>query len=290
MPDQPVSAAVDRVSLALRGAGCVFAEDEAALLVAAATSDADLAAKVAQRVSGLPLEQVVGFAEFCGLRIVVEPGVFVPRWRTQFLVAQAVALTQPHAVVVDLCCGTGALGVALAAVVPGVDLYASDIDPVAVRCARRNVEPFGRVFEGDLFAPLPGALRGRVDVLLVNTPYVPTQEIALLPPEARLYEPAVALDGGADGLDVQRRVAAEAGDWLAPGGHLLVEVSERQAATSVAIFTSAGLTAWVAEDDELGATVVVAALGTTDLVSAGRCLDRAANIPKSVDEPGYFGG
>jgi release factor glutamine methyltransferase len=261
MPDQPVSAAVGRVSLALRGAGCVFAEDEAALLVAAATSDADLAAKVAQRVSGLPLEQVVGFADFCGLRVVVEPGVFVPRWRTQFLVAQAVPLARPGAVVVDLCCGTGALGIALAAAVPDVELYASDIEPAAVRCARRNVEPFGRVFEGDLFAALPTALRGRIDVLLVNTPYVPTREIPLLPPEARLYEPAVALDGGADGLDVQRRVAAEAGDWLSPGGHLLVEVSERQAATSRAIFTSAGFDALVAADDDLGATVVIACSG-----------------------------
>lgn len=258
MPDLTVTPAlVD----ALRGAGCVFAEDEAALLVAAAGSEADLAAKVAQRVAGLPLEQVVGFAEFCGLRIVVEPGVFVPRWRSQFLVAQGVRLARPGAVVVDLCCGTGALGVAVAAGVPDVELYASDIEPAAVRCARRNVEPFGRVFEGDLFAPLPTALRGRIDLLLVNTPYVPTQEIALLPPEARLYEPAVALDGGADGLDVQRRVAAEAVDWLSPGGHLLVEVSERQAVTSVAVFTAAGLTAHVLDDPELSATVVVGTPG-----------------------------
>jgi release factor glutamine methyltransferase len=245
---------------ALRRAGCVFAEDEAALLVEAATSEADLAAKVAQRVAGLPLEQVVGWAEFRGLRIIVEPGVFVPRWRTQFLVDQAIPLTRPHAVVVDLCCGTGALGMALAAAVPDVELYAADIEPAAVRCARRNVEPFGQVFEGDLFAPLPTALRGRIDVLLVNTPYVPTDELPFLPPEARLHEPAVALDGGPDGLDVQRRVAAEAADWLRPGGHLLVEVSQRQGATSAAIFSSAGFEVRVAEDEDLAATVVVAYL------------------------------
>jgi release factor glutamine methyltransferase len=257
-PDLP---AASTIVDALRRAGCVFAEDEAALLLGAATSDADLAAKVAQRVAGLPLEQVVGWAEFCGLRVAVEPGVFVPRWRSQLLVAQAVGVTRARAVVVDLCCGTGALGVAVAAAVPDIELYASDIDPAAVRCARRNVEPFGRVFLGDLFAALPSALRGRIDVLLVNTPYVPTQEIPLLPPEARLYEPAVALDGGADGLDVQRRVAAEAAAWLAPGGHLLVEVSERQASISAGIFSVAGLKVVVAQDGELGATVVVARSG-----------------------------
>jgi len=226
----------------LRAAGCVFAEDEAQLLIAASPSPADLVAMVDRRVSGQPLEHVLGWAEFCGLRISVDPGVFVPRRRTELLVRHAASLAPAAAVVVDLCCGSGALGVALAAELGGVELHAVDIDPAAVRSARRNARAFGgRVYEGDLYAPLPETLHGRVDVLLANAPYVPTAAIRLLPPEARLHEHPVALDGGADGLDVLRRVVAEAGRWLAPGGHLLVETSERQAPVLRAFVSAAGL-------------------------------------------------
>jgi len=254
----------------LRAAGCVFAEEEAALLAAAAATPAALAAMVDQRAAGTPLEQVVGWAEFCGLRIEVDPGVFVPRRRTEFLVGQAVALLRqaapphrrqaagPRAVVVDLCCGTGALGVAVAAALPGVELHATDLDPAAVACARRNVEPVGgRVHQGDLDEPLPAGLRGRVDLLLANVPYVPTDEVALLPAEARLHEPRAALDGGPDGLDLLRRVAAAAPRWLAPGGHLLLETSDRQAAAAVAIVGAVELVARTAGSAELEATVVV---------------------------------
>ena len=101
-------------------------------------------------------------------------------------------------------------------------MHAADIDPAAVRCARRNLGPAGgQVYQGDLYGPLPAGLRGRVDILLANVPYVPTSDVALLPPEAREHEARVALDGGPDGLDVLRRVAAGAPAWLAPGGHLL---------------------------------------------------------------------
>jgi release factor glutamine methyltransferase len=243
---------------ALRAAGCVFAEDEARLLVESASTPDELAAMLEQRVAGQPLEHVLGWAEFRGLRIAVEPGVFVPRKRTEFLVGQAAELAEPGAVVLDLCCGSGALGVALAAVVAGIELHAADVDPAAVRCARRNLDPIGgRVYQGDLFAALPDSLRGRVDVLLANVPYVPTDEITLMPPEARTYEARVALDGGADGLDVLRRVASAAPSWLAPGGHLLVETSERQAPLAVLVFAGCGLTPRVARSDELSATVVV---------------------------------
>jgi release factor glutamine methyltransferase len=240
----------------LRAAGCVFAEDEATLLAGAASSPAELESMVERRIVGLPLEQIVGWAEFCGLRLVVEPGVFVPRRRTEFLAERAIALARPGAVAVDLCCGVGAVAAALAAAVERVEVYAADIDPVAVRCARRNVAP-DRVFEGDLYAPLPGGLRGRVEVLAVNAPYVPTGEIRLMPPEARDHEHHVALDGGADGLDIQRRVAAGAPGWLAPGGHLLIETSERQAPRTVAAFERSGLVTWVASAEERGATVVI---------------------------------
>jgi release factor glutamine methyltransferase len=240
----------------LRAAGCVFAEDEAALLVAEAADPAELAAMADRRVAGEPLEQVLGWAEFCGLRIAVEPGVFVPRRRTEFLARQAIARARPGAVVLDLCCGSGALGAAVAAVAV-VELHAADVDPAAVRCARRNLAGRGLVHEGDLYDALPGALRGRVDVLVANVPYVPTSEVAHMPPEARDHEPRVALDGGDDGLEVLRRVAAGAPDWLAAGGAVLIETSERQAPAALEAFAAAGLDPHVAEDDDLGATVVI---------------------------------
>jgi release factor glutamine methyltransferase len=242
----------------LRAAGCVFAEDEARLLMSAARTPADLDTMVDRRAAGLPLEHVLGWAEFCDLRIAVDPGVFVPRRRTELLVRQAAALARPRAVVVDLCCGSGAVGAALIAALDRVELHAADIDPAAVRCARRNVAAAGgQVYEGDLYQPLPPALRGRVDVLVVNAPYVPTDAIELMPPEAREHEPRVALDGGMDGLDVQRRVAAGAPLWLAPGGHLLIETSKRQAPQTVETFTRNGLIPRVTSSDELDATVVI---------------------------------
>jgi release factor glutamine methyltransferase len=257
MPATPSPADLSAVVTRLRAAGCVFAEDEARLLVAAARTPAELAAMVDRRVAGLPLEQVVGWAEFCGLRIAVAPGVFVPRRRTEFLVRQAVALAPPASVVVDLCCGSGAVGAALAAALDPAGLYAVDIDPVAVACARRNLAARGQVYQGDLYEPLPAALRGRVGILAANVPYIPTEQIGLLPAEARVYEPRAALDGGRDGLDVLRRVAAGAPRWLAPGGHLLSETSEHQAPRAVEAFTGAGLIPQVARSGELNATVVI---------------------------------
>ncbi|QFG26039.1 putative protein N(5)-glutamine methyltransferase [Actinomadura sp. WMMB 499] len=248
----------------LRAAGCVFAEDEARMLRSAARTPGELDAMVERRAAGLPLEHVVGWAEFGGLRVAVAPGVFVPRRRTEFLVRRAAALAPPRPVVVDLCCGSGALGAALIAALSagrdGYELHAADIEPASVRCARRNVEPAGgRVYEGDLFDALPAGLRGRVDVLLCNVPYVPSGEIALLPPEARDHEPAVALDGGADGLAVLRRVAAEASGWLAPGGRLLFETSERQVPGALDAVARGGLVPEAARCAELHATVVIGA-------------------------------
>jgi release factor glutamine methyltransferase len=284
----------------LRAAGCVFAEDEARLLIAEARTPVELDAMVEQRAAGLPLEQVLGWAEFCGLRIAVDPGVFVPRRRTEFLVQQAVLLirgdsvppdspgplirrdsvppdppgplvhedsllpetpgplARPGAVVVDLCCGSGAIAAALAAAVQDAEVYAVDLDPAAVRCARRNVP--GHVYRGDLYRPLPARLRGRVAILAANVPYVPTGEIGFLPPEARAHEPRVALDGGPDGLDLLRRVAAEAPDWLAPGGHLLIETSDRQVPAAAAAFAASGLTPRTATSADLNATVLIGTL------------------------------
>lgn len=244
----------------LRAAGCVFAEQEAELLLAGAGTRADLAAMVARRVAGWPLEHVLGRVRFCGLDLTLTPGVFVPRPRSGLLVRTAIALLSGRAAtVVDLCCGCGAIGAAVADGAPApVRLHAADVDPAAVACARRNLARYrGRVHLGDMFAALPSDLRGDVDVLVANVPYVPTGELGLLPREARQHEPRLALDGGADGLDVLRRLVTGASQWLSPHGRLLVETSQRQAPEAASIVRQAGLTSEVVRDDELDATVVV---------------------------------
>jgi len=251
--------AYDDLVLRLHAAGCVFADEEASLLLEAAEScqpgSRRLEVLVGRRVAGEPLEYVVGWVDFAGLRVALDPGVFIPRQRTTFLVD--LAGVPAGGVVVDLGCGSGALGLALASRHPGVELHAADLDPVAVACARRNLDPIGAtVYQGDLDAPLPTRLRGRVDVLIANVPYVPSAAIALMPPESRDHEPRTTVDGGADGLDVVRRLARLAPGWLAPGGTVLVETGADQAAAAAAAFATAGLVATVHHDADRGATAV----------------------------------
>lgn len=238
----------------LRRAGVVFAEDEADLLLAA---DGDVAPLLARREAGEPLEPLLGWAAFAGLRIPVDAGVFVPRRRTELLVREAAARARPGGVVVDLCCGTGAVGLAVASRTPGIELHAADLDPTAVANARRALAGVGTVHAGDLFAALPPALRGRVEVLAVNAPYVPTDRIVDMPREARDFEPSVALDGGADGLAVHRRVAREAPAWLAPGGAVLIETGRTQAAWTAVLLADAGLVVEVVRDDDVDGTVAI---------------------------------
>lgn len=259
----------------LRAAGCVFAEDEAALLVAAATvartapgrrSEADgagadvLEGLVARRIAGEPLETVLGWVAFAGLRLQVGRGVFVPRRRTELLARTAVDLARgagPSPVVVEACCGVAPVATLVAHEVPGARVHAADVDPVAVAWARRNLAGRGHVWEGDLLAPVPERLRGHVDVLVANAPYVPHDAIATMPPEARDHEPHLALDGGTDGVDVQRRLLALAPAWVRPGGYVLVETSERQAPATRAA-CPAGWDVDVRRDDDVDGTVVVA--------------------------------
>ncbi|SMQ81428.1 release factor glutamine methyltransferase [Bacillus sp. OV166] len=242
----------------LRTSGSVFAEEEALLLISEAPTLDDLMKMVEMRTEGIPLEHVIGYTEFCGLRIKIDSEVFVPRKRTEFLVRQAETLTCLGDIVVDMCCGSGAVGAALAAILGRVALYSVDLDPAAVSCAGGNITAFGgHVFQGDLFTALPHSLQGRVNIVVANAPYVPTEAIKLLPREALLYEPKLALDGGKDGLDLQRMVAKEAPLWLAPGGHLLLETSEQQAYQTFEIFSSMGLIPKVARNDELDATVII---------------------------------
>lgn len=269
----------------LRAAGCVFAEDEARILTEAADGDTvRLEELVTARVDGLPLEHLVGWAELDGRRWLVAPGVFVPRRRSELLVreaaerAAALAGSAPAGgavLLVDLCCGCGALGGAVAArlLAAGhdVELHAADIDPVAVACAHDNLKALagdgpgtGRLaahtYGGDLAGPLPADVGGRVDVLVANAPYVPTAAISMMPPEAREHEPHAALDGGGDGLATLRRVIDLAPALLRPGGYLLVETGEGQVAPAVGHMTAAGLTTTVLTDEDLGATALAATL------------------------------
>jgi release factor glutamine methyltransferase len=260
----PTPAAPPGLVARLRAAGCVFAEDEARLLADAAGSPAELDALAARRTAGEPLEHVVGAVAFCGLRIAVGPGVFVPRQRTAALVTRAVqaarAVPERRPVAVDLCCGCGAVGLALATAVDLAELHAADVDPAALPWARRNLGPVGgTVHGGDLYDALPARLHGRVDVLVANAPYVPTGAIDLLPPEARVHEPRTALDGGTDGLDVHRRIATGAPAWLAPGGVLLVEVGAQQAPVLAGVLARAGLHVGATTEED-GTTVVTGTL------------------------------
>lgn len=272
----------------LRAAGCVFAEEEAEHLLEAAAGDgARLEELVRRRVAGEPVETLVGWVDFCGLRVGVRPGVFVPRQRSALLVDTAARVvrsagqrgqescvaddTRERAgarVVVDLCCGAGALGLAVVtrlaeAGAVDLELHAADVDPVAVACAGENLagaeEAGVRAFvhEGDLFDALPRRLRGRVDVLVASPPYVPTDRIALMPSEARDHEPWHTLDGGADGLDPARRIGGEAADWLAPDGIVAVETGPAQAPVLARGFEQDGFAVEVVTDEETGGAVVL---------------------------------
>ena len=241
----------------LRAAGCVFAEDEAALLRGEATGE-HLESLVVRRVAGEPLETVVGWVDLDGVRLRVAPGCFVPRRRT-LLLARAAVRGRPGTVV-EMCCGVAPVATLVLRDRPGTEVHAADIDPVPLGPARTNLGRGGAVHQGDLFDALPSHLRGRVDVLAVNAPYVPSADIALMPPEARLHEPVLALDGGPDGLDLHRRVAAGAAPWLRAGGVLLIETSVRQAPATSSICAAVGLRPTILRDAELDATAVHAVL------------------------------
>lgn len=251
----------DRLVRALRRAGCVFAEDEAALLIDDSADAAQLAALAARRVAGEPLEHILGWARFCGLRIAVADGVFVPRVRTELLVDEALhhlrGLVAPT--LLDLCCGVAPIATAVASSDPAVVVVAADLSEAELAVARRNLARFGgraEVHRGDLFDAVPRGFEGRFDVVAANAPYVPTGEIALMPGEARDHEEPIALDGGLDGLSLHRRIAAGAARWLAPDGVLLIETSERQAEATQALCDASDLRAEIVRDDDRDAVAI----------------------------------
>jgi release factor glutamine methyltransferase len=220
-----------------------------ALLEAANDGAGPIDRLVARRLEGEPLPWITGWVRFCDARVYVDPGVFVPRPQTEALARRAVALLPADGIAVDLCTGSGAIAVVLGAERPGATVIATDIDPVAVACARRNgVE----ALPGDLDEPLPPALRERVDVVTAVVPYVPTEELHLLPRDVLAHEPARALDGGPGGTAVLERAARAVPRWLRPGGTVLLELGGEQANELSATMADAGLTEIRVHRDEEG--------------------------------------
>ena len=210
----------------LAAAGCIAPNEEAAELVEAAAGDPDrLRGFIERRTTGEPLAWITGSILFCGCRVVIDPGVYVPRWQSEPLAERAAALLPPDGRAIDLGTGSGAIARVLLDRRPGASVLGTEVDPLAARCARRNgIE----VVEGDLFAAVPESWRGSVDVIVAVLPYVPTGAFDLLPRDVRTFEPRVALDGGDDGLALVRRAVAEAAGWVREGDHLLLEVGGSQ--------------------------------------------------------------
>lgn len=240
------------VLLRLREAGCVFAEDEARLLGEVATSAEHLEVLVSRRIAGEPLEYLVGFVEFAGERWDIRPGVFIPRQRSELLVEEAARY--PGARILDLCCGCGALGRSLQRRIGG-SLIGVDVSADALESAQANA--LSETYRGDLFDALPDDYRAQFAIILANAPYVPTAAIADMPRESRDHEPRSAVDGGSDGMDIQRRILREAGAWLAPSGRLLTETSEEQSSALMAQAVELGWEADLVHDPERGAHVLV---------------------------------
>lgn len=264
----------------LRAADCVFAEDEARLLCAAADG-ALLDELVEARVAGAPLEPLLGHVDFAGLRLRVVPGVFVPRQRSVFiarLAARAAAegaggaaaaggVASPAAggvaeeargsrpIVVEPYAGVAPLAAVVARAVPAARVVVSDVSAAALACAEINV-PGALAVRGACLTALPRELRGRVDVIAAVPPYVPSGELQLLPREAREYEPTAALTAGADGLREHRALAAAATEWLAPGGVVLAELAAHQAREMLAFARGLGLDARALRDPASGSAVL----------------------------------
>ncbi len=221
--DRDRSSVVERLSRA----GCIAAAEEADELLRAAAGDPDLLERlVHRRTRGEPLAWLTGTTTFCGIELTVAPGVYVPRPQTEALARRAAALLPPGGIGVDLCTGAGAIAAVLAAADRSARVLATELDPAAAACARENgVE----VLAGDLDEPLPAELEGQVDVLTAVVPYVPEDELHLLPRDVRDHEPRGALDGGPGGMRLLTEVARRAPRWLRPGGAMLLELGGDQA-------------------------------------------------------------
>jgi release factor glutamine methyltransferase len=228
-----------RIVRTLAGGGCVAPGAEAdALLGASAGGVGPIEELVARRLRGEPLAWITGSVVFCGVRVRIDPGVFVPRPHTEWLARRAIDLLPAQGIAVDLCTGSGVVAAVIAPARPRATVIATDIDPVAVACARRNGV---RTLQGDLDEPLPRSLRERVDVMTAVVPYVPSEELHLLPRDVVAHEPLHALDGGPRGTTVLARAAVATARWLRPGGSVLLELGGDQADAVASLLSDAGL-------------------------------------------------
>jgi release factor glutamine methyltransferase len=190
-----------------------------------------------RRLTGEPLAWITGTTLFCGLTVAVEPGVYVPRWQSESLARMAADLLPHDGLAVDLCAGSGAIAMVLQITKPRARVIATDLDPLAVRCARRNgVE----VLEGDLDGPLPATIASKVDVMVGVLPYVPTDALGLLPHDVLEFEPVGALDGGKGGLGVVSRAVERSLRWIREGGWLLFETGSDQIRPAFDLFVKSG--------------------------------------------------
>jgi release factor glutamine methyltransferase len=216
-----------RVVDSLARGGFISPDAEADVLIAAAGEGVGpLDELVRRRLDGEPLAWITGSVRFCGARIRVRPGVFVPRLHTEILAIRASALLPDDGICVDLCTGSGAVAVVAMGAHPGAKVVGTDIDPIAVACARENgVDARLGAFD----EPLPHSLHGRVDVMTAVVPYVPTEALHLLPRDVLAHEPRHALDGGGGGTAMLVRAAEAAARLVRPGGSVLLELVGTQA-------------------------------------------------------------
>ena len=220
---------LDRASVTqvLTDAGCIAAREEADELIRAAAGNPDvLDDLVSRRANGEPIAWLTGSVTFCDVGLFVARGLYVPRRQTEPLARRAAMLLPSAGVAADLCTGVGPIAAVLAAAVPTARVLATELDVIAVQCARRNGVD---VFEGYLDDPLPREFEHRVDVMTAVVPYVPTGSLRLLPRDVQAFEPRLALDGGADGTDLLAEVARRSAGWLRSGGWLWLELGGDQA-------------------------------------------------------------
>ena len=230
---------LDRASIirALAGAGCVAAAEEAEELLGASRDRRVLRRMVGRRLTGEPLAWITGRTGFCGMDVSVDCGLYVPRWQSEPLALWAASVLPPTGRGVDLCTGTGAVAMVMQSSRPDALVVATEVDPGAARCARRNGVV---VYRGSLDEPLPATWASRVDVMVGVLPYVPHRALHLLPRDVQRFEPRLALDGGPDGLALVRTVVRRSPRWVRPRGWLGLEVGGEQVDDVAALFRSEG--------------------------------------------------
>ncbi len=214
--------------------------------------EALLEALVLRRLAGEPLQLLLGRWPFRTVELELVPGVFVPRPETEVVAGVAIDHARrlgPGALVAEPCTGSGAIAASLLAEVDDVEVYATDRSAAAVALARRNLAaitpgplpPRAHVLEGDLLAPLPSRLCGRLDLLVANPPYLPCDDLGHLATEVAGHDPPAALFGGVDGHEVVDRLLAAAGTWVRPGGVVVLEIDDRRGEQACDAARAAGL-------------------------------------------------